>query len=303
MGAFLEVALPAFLLVFAGMAAARAGWIDEAGAKGLNGFVYYLAMPAALFRAASEGALLQGFDWRLMAAYFGPTLILLAAVEALGRRKPAEERALTGMGACFSNNVFLGMPVIVAHMGSAAAGSMTVIIAGTTVLFIGLPVLRIEMARGSGGAVAAALGRALANPLLVAIALGTLWASVSWRLPGPVSVAVDLLAAASAPAALAGLGAALAGYRIAGDLRDSTALCGLKLLAHPVMVWFAAGAVGLGEFERAVAVLASAMPVGANVFVLAQHYGIYERRASAAVVLSTLAAMPLAALLMTVFHP
>ena len=303
MGAFLEVALPAFLLVFAGMAAARAGWIDEAGAKGLNGFVYYLAMPAALFRAASEGALLQGFDWRLVAAYFGPTLVLLAAVEALGRRKPAEERALTGMGACFSNNVFLGMPVIVAHMGSAAAGPMTVIIAGTTVLFIGLPVLRIEMARGSGGAVAAALGRALANPLLVAIALGTLWASVPWRLPGPVSVAVDLLAASSAPAALAGLGAALAGYRIAGDLRDSTALCGLKLLAHPVMVWFAAGAVGLGEFERAVAVLASAMPVGANVFVLAQHYGIYERRASAAVVLSTLAAMPLAALLMTVFHP
>ena len=303
MGAFLEVALPAFLLVFAGMAAARAGWIDEAGAKGLNAFVYYLAMPAALFRAASEGALLQGFDWRLVAAYFGPTLVLLAAVEALGRRKPAEERALTGMGACFSNNVFLGMPVIVAHMGSAAAGPMTVIIAGTTVLFIGLPVLRIEMARGSGGAVAAALGRALANPLLVAIALGTLWASVSWRLPGPVSVAVDLLAAASAPAALAGLGAALAGYRIAGDLRDSTALCGLKLLAHPVMVWFAAGAVGLGEFERAAAVLASAMPVGANVFVLAQHYGIYERRASAAVVLSTLAAMPLAALLMTVFHP
>lgn len=303
MGAFLEVALPAFLLVFAGMAAARAGWIDEAGAKGLNAFVYYLAMPAALFRAASEGALLQGFDWRLVAAYFGPTLVLLAAVEALGRRKPAEERALTGMGACFSNNVFLGMPVIVAHMGSVAAGPMTVIIAGTTVLFIGLPVLRIEMARGSGGAVAAALGRALANPLLVAIALGTLWASVSWRLPGPVSVAVDLLAAASAPAALAGLGAALAGYRIAGDLRDSTALCGLKLLAHPVMVWFAAGAVGLGEFEQAVAVLASAMPVGANVFVLAQHYGIYERRASAAVVLSTLAAMPLAALLMTVFHP
>ena len=303
MGAFLEVALPAFLLVFAGMAAARAGWIDEAGAKGLNAFVYYLAMPAALFRAASEGALLQGFDWRLVAAYFGPTLVLLAAVEALGRRKPAEERALTGMGACFSNNVFLGMPVIVAHMGSAAAGPMTVIIAGTTVLFIGLPVLRIEMTRGSGGAVAAALGRALANPLLVAIALGTLWASVSWRLPGPVSVAVDLLAAASAPAALAGLGAALAGYRIAGDLRDSTALCGLKLLAHPVMVWFAAGAVGLGEFERAVAVLASAMPVGANVFVLAQHYGIYERRSSAAVVLSTLAAMPIAALLMTVFHP
>ncbi len=303
MGAFLDVALPAFLLVFAGAAAARAGWIDEAGGKGLNGFVYYLAIPAALFRAASEGALLQGFDWRLVAAYFGPTLVLLAAVEALYRRAPAEERALTGMGACFSNNVFLGMPVIVAHMGSAAAGPMTVIIAGTTVLFIGLPVLRIEMARGSGGAAAAALGRVLANPLLVAIALGTLWASMSWRLPGPVGVAVDLLAAASAPAALAGLGAALAGYRIAGDLRDSTVLGGLKLIAHPVMVWLVAGAVGLGAFETAVAVLAAAMPVGANMFVLAQHYGIYERRSSAAVVLSTLAALPLAALLMTVFHP
>ncbi len=303
MGVFLDVALPAFLLVFAGATAARAGWIDEAGGKGLNGFVYYLAMPAALFRAASEGALLHGLDWRLVAAFFGPTLLLLAAVEALGRRAPVEQRALTGMGACFSNNVFLGMPVIVAHMGGAAAGPMTVIIAVTTVLFIGLPVLRIEMARGSRGAVAAAVGGVLANPLLIAIALGTLWALLPWRLPGPAAVVVDLLAAASSPAALAGLGAALAGYRIAGNLRDSAALCGFKLIAHPAMVWLAAGAVGLGEFETAVAVLASAMPVGANVFVLAQHYGVYERRASAAVVLSTLAAMPLAALLMTVFRP
>ena len=86
MGAFFDVALPAFLLVFAGAVAACADWIDEAGAKGLNAFVYYLAMPAALFRAASEGALVQGFDWRVVAAYFGPTLVLLAAVEALGRR-------------------------------------------------------------------------------------------------------------------------------------------------------------------------------------------------------------------------
>ena len=204
MGAFLDVALPAFLLVFAGAAAARAGWIDEAGAKGLNAFVYYFAMPAALFRAASEGALVQGFDWRLVAAYFGPTLVLLAAVEALGRRAPDEERAITGMGACFSNNVFLGMPVIVAHMGGAAAGPMTAIIAVTTVLFIGLPVLRIETARGSQAAAAAAMGRIFANPLLVAIALGTLWALLPWRLPGPAATVIDLLAAVSAPAALPG---------------------------------------------------------------------------------------------------
>ncbi len=303
MGAFFDVALPAFLLVFAGAVAARAGWIDEAGGKGLNGFVYYLAVPAALFRAASEGALLQSLDWRLVAAYFGPTLVLLVVVEALGRRTPVEERALAGMGACFSNNVFLGMPVIVAHMGGAAAGPMTVIIALTTLLFISLPVLRIEMARGSRGALAAAMGRVLANPLLVAIALGTLQALLPWRLPDPVAAAVDLLAAASSPAALVGLGAALAGYRIAGDLRDSAALCAFKLLVHPAMVWLAAGTVGLGAFETAIAVLAAAMPVGANVFILAQHYGIYERRASAAVALSTLAAMPLTALLMTVFQP
>jgi len=69
------------------------------------------------------------------------------------------------------------------------------------------------------------------------------------------------------------------------------------------MTWLAASAVGLGKFETAVAVLAAAMPVGANVFVMAQHYGVYERRASAAVVLSTLASMPLLAFLMTIFRP
>ena len=219
-------------------------------------------------------------------------------MEERWRARPTPERAVIGMGACFSNNVFLGMPVIVAHMGAGAAGPMTAIIAVTTVLFIGLPVLRIELARGNAGAALSALARVLANPLLAAIALGAIWSLLPWRLPGPAAGAVDLLAAASAPAALAGLGAALAGYRIAGDLSDAARLSALKLLAHPALVWLAAGAVGLDPFRTAVAVLAAAMPVGANVFVMAQHYGVYERRASTAVVLSTLAAMPLAALLM-----
>ena len=100
-------------------------------------------------------------------------------------------------------------------------------------------------------------------------------------------------------AAVFALGATLAAYRIAGDLRETLVVVALKLLLHPFAVWIAATQIfALTPLWAGVATLTAALPSGVNVFVIARQYDIYLARASAAVLISVgLSVLTLAALI------
>ena len=61
----------------------------------------------------------------------------------------------------------------------------------------------------------------------------------------------------------------------------------LKLLAMPALVWLVAWAMALSPLETAVAVMAAAMPTGANAFLMAQRYQVGAARSGATVLVST----------------
>ena len=66
----------------------------------------------------------------------------------------------------------------------------------------------------------------------------------------------------------------------------------VKLLVHPLLVYaLVAPLPGVPALWLHSAVLLAALPSATNVFVLAQQYGVWEQRASSAVVLSTLASI------------
>lgn len=93
-------------------------------------------------------------------------------------------------------------------------------------------------------------------------------------------------------------------FKLGGDLRESLALTLFKLAAHPAAVWLLATYVfPLDPTWRAVAVVVAALPVGANVFVLAQSYNIYVARAASAILISTILSVFTVSLLMVVFAP
>ena len=71
------------------------------------------------------------------------------------------------------------------------------------------------------------------------------------------------------------------------DLSSGPALVALKLVAHPLLVWFLAAKIfGLPPLWTAVATLAAAMPTGATVFIFARGYGIYVARATSATLIA-----------------
>ena len=123
-------------------------------------------------------------------------------------------------------------------------------------------------------------------------------------MPGPVDIFAELLGKAVAPAALFALGASMAGYRIAGTIIESLTMVGFKLLVHPVAVWLLGRYVfALEPLYLAVATITAAVPIGANVFIMAHKYEFYLTRVTSAVVISAALSVLTLAVALTVLVP
>lgn len=304
----LQVVLPIFGLIAAGYGLARTPLLTPAGVRGLTTFVFYFAIPCLLFRSISRGADLAQAEWAVPLAYFGATL-LVGAIAAAFRRLAFgagfEEGVLFAMGAGFANTVMLGLPLVFTAFGEAGLVPILLIIAFHSILLIGLPTVLLEIARGrrSGAwsTVRTTLASLFRNPVILALLASLAWRAGGWPQPELLQRTVDLAAGGATPAALFALGASLTGYRIAGDLREGLSLVAFKLLAHPLGAWLLCLLFDVSALATAVVTITAALPIGINVFVLAQQYDVAVRRVASAIVLSTALSILTVAVLLSEF--
>jgi len=291
----IDVVVPVFGLIACGYLVGRTPLLTAERLKGLTNFVFYIAIPALLFRTLGHGLPGDRLDLDVVYAYFGAAALLFVAAMVLARlgfRLSFTEQALFAMGTVFSNTVMLGIPLVYTAFGEAGMAPVTLIVAFHSLLLIGVPTLLIEIGRGKGagiGPVLAAVGGSLVrNPVIVALVVGLAWGGLALPVPDLLDRFIGLLSGAAAPCALVALGASLAAFRLGGNLPESIVITDLKLIVHPLLVWLLAVHVfELTPMWQAVAVLVAALPVGANVFVLAQSYDIYVARAASSVLIST----------------
>ncbi|MDE0941373.1 MAG: AEC family transporter [Alphaproteobacteria bacterium] len=311
MQAIVEVVLPVFGLIVCGYALARSPVLSVEGAKGLTGFVFYVAIPALLFRIVAKGIATDELDFTIVYAYFTGVGVVFVFAMVLGRfvfRRSFAEQALMGMTAVFGNTVMLGLPLIYMAFGDAGIVPVTLIIAFHSTILITATTLLLELSRGQRRGFAliiwAALKALIKNPVILALLAGLAWAMTGQTLPAVLDRFINLLSGAAAPCALAALGASLATYRLGGDLRECATVVGLKLLGLPVVVWFlCAWVFALDPLWTAVATIIAAQPVGANVFILAQQYDTYTARSASAVLISTILSVLVLAVMLAKLAP
>ncbi len=124
------------------------------------------------------------------------------------------------------------------------------------------------------------------------------------ELPKPADTFARLLGGAAGPSALFALGASLSDRRIAGNVGESLAMVGFKLVVHPAIVWLLAVYVfSLDPLWVAVATVTAALPIGANVFIVAQKYDRYVARTTSATLISTALSMVTVAVLLEALTP
>jgi malonate transporter len=289
----LNTALPFFALIFCGYGAGRFRLLSEASIAGVNAFVFYFALPAFLFNLVATSQLKNILNAPFVAAYLSAGFSVFVVAALLGRllfKVQSGEAALQGSAAVLGNTGYMGLPLVAAVFGEEAAIPLVLGLTLEVTLIIPFTIALVEATKGPGGwsrvpsSVTGALAR---NPLIVAIFAGALISAIGLGLPTPVENFTDLLGGTAGPCALFALGATLAGRSLSAGLGEVSYMTSFKLFVHPSAMWLTTQLFDVAPLWAAVAVLGAALPVAANVFILARQYDTYVDRISSAILLST----------------
>ena len=295
MDALINVVVPVFGVVLTGYLAGRFGMLGSDSAAALNRFVFYFALPPALFIYMARAPVEKIFNWPFIGAFVGGELGTLLIAVLVGRfwlRQDVPTRAVAGLTALQANTVYMGLPVLLTAYGPDGALPPIIATLCLTLLFITGVIGVLEAARASGKStfrMAAQLaGRVLRNPLVISPLLGILFSTAALPLPKAASNYLDLMAATVGPAALFSLGLSLIDRKLTGNMGEVIWLSTLKAIFNPLLTFALVTYVfAMDPFWSKAAVILSAMPTGANAYVVAQQYNVHVETASSVVVVST----------------
>lgn len=306
--ALFDVVLPVFAIIAAGYVCGRQSLLGPESSEALNKFVYWVALPALLFKAMAGVNLAQVYDRSFLISFSGALAITWAVTSLSGwfffHLDPAEA-ALHGLNGAYPNTGFMGIPLAIAAFGEQAA--LPAIVATIiSVLSVALAIVPIEIARQNSGNLFRSVGHvclALArNPMMVAPCAGLVWAWTGLPLPTPLLTFTSILGAAAGPCALFSIGLFLVGKPLVEGSVEVAAMAFAKLVLHPVLT---AALILLllptNPLWTKVAILSAALPIGSGPFVLAQAHGIYVRRTSTVMLVTTVLSLVTISVVFAIF--
>lgn len=307
--AVLAVTFPFFALVLAGYLAARRRMLPLEAIGGLNTFVLFFALPCMLYRFGANTPIAQLLDPAAIATWLACALLMVAGTvkSSMNERIRWNDASFGALVAAFPNTGFMGVHLLVALLGAAAAGPaiLTILIDLVVTSSLCIALSRLDAADQHGAAEAAkkALRGVALNPMPWAILLGGLSSALAWKPVAPVMATIGLLADAASPVALFTIGAVLArsqfvaaqGEQGPPPARDYVPVALIKLVVHPLLVWtvgtaLRAAGLPLDAFTLHVMVLVAALPSASNVSMLAERFGADTGRIARIILLTTAAA-------------
>jgi predicted permease len=289
----LEIAAPLFVLVLAGYLLAASGRWPKPVSDALAKFVFFVAVPALLFRLLADLSQLPPVDARLLVAFFGGCLLVFAIGRLAGRwlfGLDGVQQSVFALGGIFANNVLLGVPIARAALGEAAMPSVALVLVFNSLTLWTLVTVSVEWARHgelSARGFGATLAGVLTNPVVASVLTGAAFGLTGLRLPALVDRPLELLGDSAVPLSLVVLGMGLAEYGIRSGWREAVAITALKLVVQPLVVWALARALDLPPVETQAVVLLAALAVGVNVYLMAREFDTMQAPVATSLVLST----------------
>ncbi|MBU4612322.1 AEC family transporter [Achromobacter sp. GG226] len=297
MSDILAVTGPLFFIIALGFLAVRFGLFGRGDMRVLGAFVINVALPAVLIHALSQRDVQEILDVRYLFAYGLGSLAALAVgigIARWGLKRGMAASALAGMGTAMSNSAFIGFPLALQLVGPVAAIAAALAMLIENLLILPLVLALAERGEGHGLNVRTLArqigGRLVRHPVIIAIVVGMTLSLLGWHLPLPAARGVEMLATASAPAALFAIGGALAGQAMRGLATDITVIAVGKLVIHPLLVLLALLLVpDLDPAMRVAAIVIAASPMLTVYPLMGQKYG-HEAVCTATLVMTTIVA-------------
>lgn len=299
MGPILNVVFPIFAIMAAGYAAGYFRVLGSPSSEALNRFVYFIALPALFFVSMARVSLEEAFNLPFLGAYGGgaaATFLLAVVVAKVAFPNRLGALGLAGLSANFANTGYMGIPLLMLAFGEAGMlpAIVSTILNGAVIMAFGIVLLELDVHQGKGSLVVvkSALRGVARSPLVLSAAGGLLVSAVGLPLPQAITVFCDILGASAGPCALFAIGLFMVGKTPTAGMAEVSWLVLLKLVFQPLVTWWLAFQFfTMDPIWAAGALIQSALPTGALVFVLAQQYDIYVQRSTAVIMLSTVVSL------------
>ena len=257
--------LPNFVLILVGLALARAFAYGREFWSGLEKLVYYVLVPALLFRSLAVARIDLAQAGTLVAAACAFTtagfgLSLLA--RPLFRVDPLTAAATSQCAYRF--NTYIGLAVAGSLAGTQGV-ALTALLLGVLIVlvnFFAVAVLARHSERGFAREMAT-------HPLLLSSLAGFGWNLSGLPVPAFADQTLALLATAALPAGLLSVGAAMRWEPGQGSALAHAWWLGIKLAVLPALALAMARAAGFGATESRLLVLCAALPTATSAYILA----------------------------------
>jgi len=305
----IEAIFPVFIIALVGYLLAVRGVFGVREIEGISRYVFVIAIPSLLFNSLSTIEFPEKINWAFFLSYY-LVLVLLFFVGVLLSKKwfgySDAEQGIFGMGTSYSNLILVGLPLISSGLGEEALLPLFMIVAFHSSVQFFLVTIFAERDSIRSRNPLAIVGRTIrnlaSNPIIIGLILGLLVNFLSIPIPDVVSTTIEMIAKSALPISLFVLGASLSAYKLAGHYREAWTIVGLKLFIQPLLVWFLAFIVfRIDPLWASTAVMMAAMPVGINVYMMAQKYHVCQAPISSAIFLSTTIAVLTQSLLLYLF--
>ncbi len=287
--------MPLFGLILLGYLAGRLKGIPVEGLAWMNFFIVYIALPALFFNLLAQTPVSEFANGTfLLTTTLGTFIVFVLTfliAKVLGRAN-TRESTIQGFAGAYGNIGYMGPPLAIAAFGPQAGVPVALVFCMDNAMHFTLaPSLMAMGSRRKRSLLKLIRGigvKIFTHPFILATIAGIFAAFFEFVPPAPASSLLSTLSNAAAPCALFVMGVTAALRPLQRIPLELGYLVPIKLIAHPALMYFLLSQIpDLDPVWLHSAVLLAALPSATNVFVIAQQYGIWEERASSAVVVST----------------
>ena len=300
----IPILAPIVLLVLLGVFLGRLRFLGPEFSGDLNKLVFWVALPALLFRSVAHAGHPGPQTFSLLGLLVVATGVAAVAgwIAAGLLGLPRTSRGTLSQSAFRGNLAYIGLPVLAyAFEGlpgkTESFGTAVIVTAFVMALYNILAVVVLSIGHHSERPVRAALASSFTNQQLRACMAGIPLALTRTALPLFLDRTLESLGGAAVPIALLCIGGSLAHAKIGDKAGGIVAAAALKTFAVPVLVFFLAPAFGIAGTDLRIALVLSSCPTAAAAFVMARQMKGDAPLASGSIMLSTLfaaASIPLA---------
>ena len=285
--------IPVFAVILLGLVIRATGYLPQEITAPLNRLVYYIAIPAMLFKALVGASFRTHFDILLLSGTLAPVLVVFALSIVVTKliHVPRRYRGTLAQSCFHGNFGYIGFAVAFYLLGESGLTTASILAGFLMLLQNFLSVLALQLFSPNpilGRRFPFVLKKVVANPVIVSSTAGIAFSLSGLALPVVAHRTLSILSGMALPLALLVIGASLSPALIRDNLKYAIISGVVKLVILPAVGVFFYYQAGLapGQFLPGLILLAS--PTATVTFVMAAEMKGSVELASAAISLNTL---------------